>query len=30
VGLLVDTTGGGSTGVFLLTVCERGAEVAEA
>jgi hypothetical protein len=29
VGLFVDTTGGGSTGVSLLTVCERGAEVAE-
>jgi hypothetical protein len=29
VGLFVDTTGAGSTGVSLLTVCERGAEVAE-
>jgi hypothetical protein len=29
VGLFVDTTGTGSTGVSLLTVCERGAEVAE-
>src|SRR5258708_7546227 len=29
VGLFVDTTGGGSTGVSLLTVCERDAEVAE-
>jgi hypothetical protein len=29
VGLFVDTTGGGSTGVTLLTVCERGVEVAE-
>jgi len=28
VGLFVDTTGAGSTGVSLLTVCERGAEVA--
>lgn len=30
VGLVVDTTGIGSTGVALLTVCESGAEVAEA
>ena len=29
VGLLVDTTGMGNTGVALLTVCERGAETAE-
>jgi hypothetical protein len=29
VGLFVDTTGAGSTGVSLLTVCERGAEIAE-
>ncbi len=29
VGLFVDTTGAGSTGVSLLTVCERGAEAAE-
>jgi hypothetical protein len=29
VGLFVDTAGGGSTGVFLLTVCETGAELAE-
>jgi hypothetical protein len=29
VGLFVDTTGIGSTGVSLLTVCERGAETAE-
>ena len=29
VGLFVDTTGAGNTGVSLLTVCERGAEVAE-
>ena len=29
VGLFVDTTGAGSTGVSLLTVCERGPEVAE-
>lgn len=29
VGLLDDTTGMGSTGVALLTVCERGAEAAE-
>jgi hypothetical protein len=29
VGLFVDTTGVGSVGVSLLTVCERGAEVAE-
>jgi hypothetical protein len=29
VGLFVDTTGMGSTGVSLLTVCERGAEIAE-
>jgi hypothetical protein len=28
VGLFVDTTGIGSTGVALLTVCERGAETA--
>ena len=28
-GLGDDTTGGGNTGVALLTVCERGAEVAE-
>jgi hypothetical protein len=27
-GLFVNTTGGGSTGVSLLTVCERGAETA--
>jgi hypothetical protein len=29
VGLFVDTTGIGSTGVSLLTVCDRGAETAE-
>lgn len=29
VGLFVDTTGMGNTGVALLTVCERGAETAE-
>ena len=29
VGLFVDTTGAGNTGVSLLTVCERGPEVAE-
>jgi hypothetical protein len=29
VGLFVDTTGVGNTGVSLLTVCERGADVAE-
>jgi hypothetical protein len=29
VGLFVDTTGAGSVGVSLLTVCERGAEAAE-
>jgi hypothetical protein len=29
VGLFVDTTGVGNTGVSLLTVCERGAEVTE-
>jgi hypothetical protein len=29
VGLFVDTTGVGNTGVSLLTVCERGPEVAE-
>jgi hypothetical protein len=29
VGLFVETAGGGSTGVSLLTVCERGAEMAE-
>ena len=29
VGLFVDTTGIGNTGVSLLTVCERGPEVAE-
>jgi hypothetical protein len=29
VGLFVDTTGTGSTGVSLLTVCESGPEVAE-
>jgi hypothetical protein len=29
VGLFVDTTGAGNTGVSLLTVCESGAEVAE-
>jgi hypothetical protein len=28
VGLFVDTTGMGSTGVALFTVCERGAETA--
>jgi hypothetical protein len=29
VGVFVDTTGAGSTGVSLLTVCERGADAAE-
>ena len=29
VGLFVDTTGAGNTGVSLLTVCESGPEVAE-
>src|SRR5438309_8344269 len=29
VGLFVDTTGAGNTGVSLLTVCDTGAEVAE-
>jgi hypothetical protein len=29
MGLVVDTTGMGNTGVALFTVCERGAEIAE-